>query len=274
MKMKDIQEHVAAGERSIVFEDGDAYERAMSPWSQLAGATFLDWLSPPAGLRWLDVGCGTGAFTELVGQRCAPIETQGIDPQEAQLAVARARPGARSAVFLRGDAMALPFGQGRFDAAIMALVIFFVPDPAKGVAEMARVVRPGGLVAAYAWDVLGGGFPFDPIWEATRAAGMTPLLPPRPSAAKVEALRALWTAAGFQAVETREIVVERTFSSFEDYWATSTITSGVRAPLDAMTAAERANLKAWVRAHLFADAMGRVTHRARANAVKGRVPLE
>jgi hypothetical protein len=74
-------------------------------------------------------------------------------------------------------------------------------------------------------------------------------------------------------VETREIVVERTFGSFEDYWATSTITSGVRAPLDAMTADERANFKAWVRTHLSTDAMGRVTHRARANAVKGRVPM-
>ena len=124
--------------------------------------------------------------------------------------------------------MALPFAQHRFDAAVMALVIFFVPDPAQGVAEMARVVQPGGLVAAYAWDVLGGGFPFDPIWQEIRAAGVTPLLPPNPSAGGLEALRDLWTAAGLEAVETREIVVERTFATFEDYWATSTITGGVR----------------------------------------------
>ena len=173
-----IQDEPVAGNRSIRFEDGDAYERAMSPWSLLAGDTFIDWLAAPGGLRWLDVGCGTGAFTELVLQRCAPVETQGIDPQEEQLAVARARPGAPGAAFLRGDAMALPFGRHRFDAAVMALVIFFVSDPAKGVAEMARVVRPGGLVAAYAWDLLGGGFPFDPIWEEIRAAGVEPVLPP------------------------------------------------------------------------------------------------
>jgi SAM-dependent methyltransferase len=269
---KLAKQELSVAEQPIRFEDGDAYERGMSPWSQLAGQIFLDWLAAPAGLRWLDVGCGTGAFTELVVQRCAPIETLGVDPHEAQLAVARVRPGARGTVFLPGDAIALPFEHGRFDAAVMALVIFFVADPAKGVAEMARVVRPGGLVSAYGWDALGGGFPFDPIWVEIRAAGVTLPLPPNPGAAGMESLRNLWTGAGLRPVETREIVVERTFANFEEYWATSTITGSVRPPLDAMTADEREKLKTRVRARLTSDAMGRVTYRARANAVKGRVP--
>lgn len=259
-------------EQSIRFEDGDAYERGMGPWSQLAGQIFLDWVSPPTGLRWLDVGCGTGAFTELIVQRCAPIETHAVDPHEAQLAVARLRPGAGGAVFLQGDAMALPFERGRFDAAVMALVIFFVPNPSKGVAEMVRVVRPGGTVAAYGWDLLGGGFPFDPIWAETRAAGVKPLLPPSPGAAGMESLRALWTGAGLQSVDTREIAVERTFADFEEYWATSTITGSVRPPLDAIAADERKKLKARVRARLPVDAAGRVTRLARANAIRGVVP--
>jgi SAM-dependent methyltransferase len=257
--------------QQIRFEDGNAYERGMSPWSRLAGETFLEWLAPGPGLRWLDVGCGTGAFAELISERCAPIEVQGTDPSEGQLAIARARSGMHGAAFLRGDAMALPFERQRFDAAVMALVIFFVPDPATGVAEMARVVRPDGLVAAYAWDVLGGGFPFDPVWQETRVAGMRPLLPPNPDAGELVALRGLWTAAGLQDVVVREIVVERTFSTFEDYWATSTITGGVRPPLEAMSAEDRDKLKERVRARLPTDAMGRVTWTARANAVKGRV---
>jgi SAM-dependent methyltransferase len=255
----------------IRFEDGDAYDRGMSPWSRLAGETFLAWLAPRPGLRWLDVGCGTGAFTALVAEKCAPIEVQGVDPSEGQLAIARTRRSACSTAFLRGDAMALPFEAQRFDAAIMALVIFFVPDPAKGIAEMVRVVRPGGVVAAYAWDVLGGGFPFDPIWEEIRAAGVTPLLPPNPSVGGLEALGRLWRAAGLQAVETREIVVERTFATFEDYWTTSTITGGVRPPLNAMSVEARDKLKARVRARLPSDSKGRVTWSARANAVKARV---
>jgi ubiquinone/menaquinone biosynthesis C-methylase UbiE len=258
----------------IRFEDGDAYERGMSPWSRLAGETFLEWLAPRPWLRWLDVGCGTGTFAELIAERCNPTEVQGVDPSEGQLAIARALRGARSTTFLRGDAMALPSEPQRFDAAVMALVIFFVPDPARGVAEMARVVRPGGWVAAYAWDVLGGGFPFDPIWEETRTAGVAPLLPPNPHAGELEVLRGLWTAAGFEAVETREIVVQRTFSTFDEYWATSTITGGVRPPLEAMSVEERHKLKARVDARMPPDPEGRVTWSARANAVKGRVPAQ
>ena len=253
------------------FDDGDAYERGMAPWSRLAGETFLTWLAPSSHLRWLDVGCGTGSFAALISERCAPIEIQGIDPSEGQLAVARMRPGTRNATFLAGNAMALPFAQHRFDAAVMALVIFFVPDPAQGVAEMARVVQPGGLVAAYAWDVLGGGFPFDPIWQEIRAAGVTPLLPPNLSVGGLESLRALWTTAGLEAVETREIAVERTFATFEDYWATSTITGGVRPTLEAMSAEERNKLNVRVRARLPTEPTGRVSWRARAHAVKGRV---
>jgi ubiquinone/menaquinone biosynthesis C-methylase UbiE len=122
----------------------------MGGWSRLAGEVFLDWLAPPAGLSWIDVGCGSGAFTELIVRRCAPRETHGIDPADAQIAFARTRPNMQGAQFRKGDAMALPFDDAHFDVAVMALVIFFVPDPAKGVAEMARVVRRGGVVASYA----------------------------------------------------------------------------------------------------------------------------
>src|SRR6202048_2751618 len=146
-------------EPQIRFDNGAAYERMMGVWSRLAGEVFLDWLAPGAGLRWIDVGCGNGAFTELIVASHAPAEVQGIDPSDGQLAYARTRSGAQMAEFRKGDAMALPFPDRSFDVAIMALVIFFVPEPAKGVAEMVRVVAPGGEIAAYAWDIAGGGFP-------------------------------------------------------------------------------------------------------------------
>ena len=256
----------------IRFDDGAAYERGMGIWSRLAGQVFLDWLAPSSGLSWIDVGCGNGAFTELLVERFAPSEVQGIDPSEAQLVFARARKGTSGVEFRWGDAMALPFDKARFDAAVMALVIFFVPDPAKGVAEMVRVVRPGGMVATYAWDMLGGGFPFDPIQVEVRALGITPPLPPNVSASRMEALRQLWTNAGLQAVDTREITIQRTFTDFDDFWNSSTITGSLQSTLAAMPAGDVEGLKSRLRARLPADASGRITYGARANAIQGRVP--
>lgn len=192
----------------------------MGKWSQLAGETFLDWLAPEPGLRWLDVGCGNGAFTEMLVERCAPVSVQGIDPSEGQLAFARTRPAARMAQFRQGDAMAQPFADDTFDVAVMPLVISFVPDPAKGVAEMVRVVCPGGTVTAYAWDMYGGDFSYDALQVEMRALGIAVPLPPSSGASRIDAMRDLWTDAGLHAVETREITVQRTFADFDDYWTT------------------------------------------------------
>jgi SAM-dependent methyltransferase len=259
-------------EPQIRFEDGAAYEQRMSPWSRRAGEVFLDWLAAPTGWRWIDVGCGTGAFTELVVERCAPIEVQGIDPSAAQLDFARTRPAARLAQFRQGDAGALPFADDSFDAAVMALVIFFVPDPVKGVAEMVRVVRPGGMVAAYAWDMLGGGFPLEPIGAELRAMGLRPPLPPSVGASRLDALHSLWTGAGLDAVETRAITVERRFADFDEFWTIGLSSPSLRPLVAAMAPDDVRRLKARVEARLPADAAGRVTGTARANAAKGRVP--
>lgn len=259
-------------DQSIRFDDGAAYERFMGKWSQLAGETFLDWLAPEPRLRWLDVGCGNGAFTEMLVERCGPISVQGIDPSEGQLAFARTRPASRVAQFRQGDAMAQPFPDDTFDAAVMPLVIFFVPDPAKGVAEMVRVVCPGGTVTAYAWDMFGGGFPYEALQAEMRALGIAVPLPPSADASRIDAMRDLWSDAGLHAVETREITVQRTFADFDDYWTTILMGPNVGPKAAAMATEDLALLKARVRDRLPADAMGRITYSARANAVKGRVP--
>jgi ubiquinone/menaquinone biosynthesis C-methylase UbiE len=256
----------------ILFDDGAGYERMMGNWSRLAGEIFLDWVAPSSGLRWIDIGCGNGAFTEVLVERCGAAEVQGIDPSEGQLAFARTRPAARVAEFRQGNAMALPFSEDRFDAAVMALVIFFIPHPAKGVAEMARVVCPGGTVATYAWDILGGGFPLEPIYAEMRTMNITPLLPPTSEASRMAALRDLWTVAGLHAVESREITVQRTFADFDDFWTTSLLGSSIRPIVAEMTSGDVDLLKKRVRARLPADVAGRIAYSARANAVKGRVP--
>jgi ubiquinone/menaquinone biosynthesis C-methylase UbiE len=256
-------------EPKIRYDDGAAYEHMMGVWSRFAGEIFLDWLAPPLGLRWIDIGCGNGAFTELLVERCSPLEVQGIDPSEGQLAFARTRSSSRVTEFRLGDATALPFPADRFDAAVMALVIAFVPDPAKCVEEMVRVVGLGGIVATYMWDVGGGGSPFEPTVAEMRAMGLTPSLARRVDASRMDSLHGLWTAAGLEAVEMREIAVTRTFADFDDFWMTNVKSGTVGPTLAAMASGNVETLKGRLRARLPADSQGHITTGARAHAVKG-----
>jgi SAM-dependent methyltransferase len=257
----------------IRFDDGDAYEDFMGKWSLLAGNAFLDWLSPAPGLRWIDVGCGNGAFTELLVERCAVRKVLGVDPSEGQLAFARTRlAGAAPVQWRQGDAMALPCADGAFDAAVMALVIFFVPEPARGVAEMVRAIRPGGGACAYAWDILGGGFPYFALQDEMRKAGQQPLWPPSVEAARIEALRQSWRDAGLVDVETTELVVERTYASFDAFWSAARKGPRIAPRLAELPDGGADRLKERLRARLHAAADGSITYEARANAVRGRKP--
>lgn len=257
----------------IRFDDGAAYERFMGLWSQRAGKTFLDWLSPPSGGQWLDVGCGNGAFTELLVAECAPDTLDGIDPSEGQLAFARSRPALQAATFQTGDAMALPYRDDSFDAAVMPLVIFFVPEPRRGVSEMARVVRWGGTVSAYAWDMMEGGFPYFPLQASMREIGLSVATPPSPEASRLEVLTELWTDAGLAEIETQVITVERTFTDFADYWTTVLGGPSVAATLAGATPEMIADLQSRVRAKLAEAADGSITCTGRANAITGRVAV-
>jgi SAM-dependent methyltransferase len=254
----------------IRFDDGRGYEQYMGTWSQLVGATFLEWLAPAPGLHWLDIGCGNGAFTESVFAHCGPRFVDAIDPSEEQLAFARERLAGRAATFRQGDAMALPVANDIVDVAVMPLVIFFVPEPARGVAEMVRVLRPGGMAAAYAWDMEGGGFPYQTLHDEMRALGIPVPVPPSREASRLEVMRELWLGAGLEDVDTRDITVERTFSGFDDYWTTIRSGPSVGASLRALSTADVATLQSRLRALLPMGADGRIHCRARAHAVKGR----
>lgn len=255
----------------IKFDDGAAYEGFMGVWSRVAGERFLDWLAPAPGGRWVDVGCGNGAFTELLLERAAPVHVEGIDPSEAQVAYAGERLAGRPARFEVGDATALPYADAGFDAAVMALVIFFVPDPVKGVAEMVRVTRPGGSVSAYAWDILGGGFPYAAVMEEMAALGVEPMLPPSVEASRLENLRALWAGAGLVEMETCAFTVERSFDDFDTFWRIAQTGPRIGPRLASMAAADGERLRDRVRARATVAADGQVTYGARANAIKGRV---
>ncbi|HWV19408.1 MAG TPA: class I SAM-dependent methyltransferase [Devosia sp.] len=229
--------------QTMQFVDGKSYETMMGLWSAEVGNAFLDWLDVPAGKRWVDVGCGNGASTELLVRRVAPAQIEALDPSAQQLDFARQRHTSGVANFRIGTADDLPFSDDEFDVALMALVIFFVPDAKAAVDEMVRVVRQGGKVTAYAWDILGGGFPYEAIHRAMSATGITPILPPHPEAADLAVLEKLWTAAGLADVATKTIHVSRVYPTFDEYWAVSTSAPGISQVLNQLGAQDVAGIR-------------------------------
>ncbi len=260
-------------EVKVAFDDAAAYDRVMGRWSGAVGARFLDWLTPTSGLRWLDVGCGAGAFTELVLKRCSPGSIVGVDPAAAQIEYARRQTPA--AEFRTAAAMALPFANDEFDIVASALVINFIPDRAKALAEMRRVLRPGGTVTAYLWhrSATANDAPFAPIERGLETIDANVLRPPmRPESAPEGARMALETA-GFSNIAITILEATRTFLSFEDYWETHCLPIAPPGQsIAALSDEGRARLRATMQAMLPAAADGTVSYSSRALAFKARKP--
>lgn len=260
-------------EATGMFSDGKAYEQMMGRWSRIIGASFLDWLALPIGQRWLDSGCGNGAFTEEIVARCAPASVDAVDPSDGQIAFARTRPAAQHAKFAIGDAQNLSFADDSFDVAIMALVIAFLPQPERAAAEMRRVVRPGGLVATYMWDIDGTGTPLTPMSDALSSMGLTPGVVPNSPASRLEAMRGFWKGAGLLDVETRVLGLTVRHASFDEFWASNFVPIGpMGAMLAKMGSGEQAQLRARLAEMLPIASDGSIAYESFANAVKGRVP--
>ena len=257
--------------QKIIYSDGASYDKSMGVWSRIVGSKFLDWLSPEANQRWIDIGCGTGAFTEQIIDRCQPREVQGVDPSEAQLEFARGKATTKKAYFQIGDAMKLPFEDDGFDVSAMALVIFFVPEPAKGLEEMKRVVRSGGLVTAYVWDIREGGFPLEPIHAVLRAKGIEYPLPPSVEASRMVNLKSLWDTAGLSSVEVLRITCERTFEDFDEFWDLTSSSTALKPVWNALDAAAISDVKKDTNKNLGFENGEKVTVSSWVNAIKGNV---
>jgi SAM-dependent methyltransferase len=255
---------------------GEPYEAYVGRWSRRVTPEFLAWLGTSAGADWLDVGCGTGALTATILATRAPRRVVGIDRSAGFLDLARQQLAGTQAELREADALRLPFPAAAFDAVVSGLVLNFVPDPAQAVAEMARVVRPGGAVAIYVWDYAEGMELMRRFWEAAAA------LDPRAAEldegrrfplCRPEALRGLLEDAGLAAVATRAIDVPTVFRDFDDYW-TPFLGGQGPAPAYCVTLADstRTALAQRLRASLPIRPDGSIHLTARAWAVRGRRP--
>jgi ubiquinone/menaquinone biosynthesis C-methylase UbiE len=260
-------------EAKAVFNDGAAYERFMGRWSRAVGSIFLEWLAPPKNARWLDVGCGTGAFTELVLGSCSPASIVAIDPFPEQIEYARTLPIARQVKFEVADATHLPFPDCSFDVVASALVINFVSDRSRGLSEMRRVAQPGGIVAAYVWDFAGGRATGAPLAMGMQAMGIEGPTTPGTKDTTIQALQSLFAVAELTSVEAREIKITPTYSSFEDFWTSQTASVSPTAKfIGSLPDPERLRLREAVRSILPSNTDGSVNYPSCAHAIKARVP--
>jgi SAM-dependent methyltransferase len=259
-------------EINIAFDDAAAYEAYMGRWSRAIGEQFLAWLAPPPDARWLDIGCGTGAFIDLIGRHAASKTISGIDPSAAQIDYARRTfPQADLRV---GDAMALPFADGAFDVVASALVLHFIPDRAKAFAEMKRVTRPGGVIAAYTWERTAATdfAPYAPMLRGIEAIGGEALRSPTVPEANLEGLQASLHAPGFADIAVTRIEASHTFRDFDEYWDIQTLAvSPSGKSVARLDDAQRAKLRDTLRASLPAKD-GSISYPARAVAFKARRP--
>jgi SAM-dependent methyltransferase len=259
-----------------IWASGAAYDQYVGRWSQVVAPEFLSWLAVPCQSRWLDVGCGTGALSAAILALQRPASVTGIDASREYAAYARQRIRDGRARFHQGDAQALPFGDDRFDATVSGLVVNFLPEPGRGLTEMARVTRRGGVVALYVWDYAGEMQLIRRFWDA--AAALDPAAVEldegrRFPICRAEALERLFTEAGMDDVVIRAVEVPTLFCDFDDYWSPFLGGQGP-APSYAMSLDEerRAALRERLRATLPTTEDGAIPLMARAWAVRAHSP--
>ena len=256
------------------WEEGSRYERYIGRWSRQVAPEFLGWLGASAGLRWLDVGCGTGALCAAIRDRCAPSSVVGVEPSEGFRDEARTRLGAGVTV-VAGSATGIPLPDRSVDVTVSGLVLNFVADSGAALGEMRRVTREGGAIAAYVWDYADKMEYLRIFWDAaaavdSEARGLDegvrfPLCRP-------EALRRLLESAELDQVEVGTIDVPARFKDFEDYWEPFLGGQGP-APtyVKSLEEDDRDRLRETVRERLPRANDGTISLVARAWAVRGRV---
>lgn len=256
-------------EIKVTFDAAEDYERLMGRWSRAIGERFLDWLAPASAARWLDVGCGTGAFTQLVTKHCSPRSITGIDPASAQ--IEHARKQSPNADFRVGGATPLPFADNEFDIVASALVINFIPDRPKALSEMRRVLRPGGIVTAYLWDRSADGdmSPHSPMENGLRGIGAEVLRPPAVPESTPEGATAALEDGGFSEIVITRIEASQTYRNFDDYWQVQTMPfAPVGKSVAALTEEKRDKLRTTMQSLLPPASDGSITYSSRALAFK------
>lgn len=256
------------------WSQGQSYEHYMGRWSRRIAAEFLGWLAPPADQDWLEIGCGTGALTSAILTAGAPRLIIATDASSDFVTHAQAAVEDDRVRYLVADALSLPSEESSVDIVASALVLNFITDKPAALAEMRRVLRPGGQIAFYVWDYPGGGIGFiDAFWKA--AAEIDPDATALDESARFafctrNGLAVLCQEAGIPGADVVPIEVDTSFPDFESFWHPFSLGAGPapgyckRLPDD-----KRMQLKKRLAEKLRTD--GPISLPARAWAVKARI---
>lgn len=257
------------------WEYGRPYEQYIGRWSRQVAPLFLAWLNIPAGRRWVDVGCGTGALCTAIMDHCAPSAVIGVEPSEGFLRVAKENLAGRAVALHPGSASAIPLGDASMDAVVAGLVLNFVPDPRAALIEMARVTRKGGTIAVYVWDYAEKMQLMRYFWDA--AVELDPNIAKHDEGVRFplcrpEVLKTLFAEPGLEAIDVQPIDIATPFANFDDYWQPFLGGQGP-APTYVMSLDEaaRTRLRDRLRERLPANIDGSINLIARAWAVRARV---
>jgi SAM-dependent methyltransferase len=259
-----------------IWTEPETYEGYIGRWSRVVAPEFLAWLHAKRGSRWLDDGCGTGELTRAILELSAPEAVDGFDLSVPYINYAREHTQDSRATFAVADAQALPCADAVYDVAVAGLCLNAMPDQPRAVAEIMRVVKPGGIVGAYVWDFDGKMQMLTHFWNTVEALDPSTedsSEDPRFAICKPEPFAELFRAAGLHDVEVRAIDAPTVFKDFDDFW-----TPFLRgeAPAQQHTASlspeRRALLRDRLRTSLPIIGNGSIPMIARAWAAKGRVP--
>jgi SAM-dependent methyltransferase len=258
-----------------VWSGGEAYESYVGQWSRVVAQEFLHWLALPSALRWLDVGCGTGALSQTILTQANPQSVDGVDRSESFLAVAQREVRDPRITFHPGNAGELPFASDCFDVVVSGLMLNFVPDLDVALKEMRRVARPKGVIAAYVWDYADKMELMRYFWDT--AVALKPEDRPRDEAVRSPIcnpgpLQSLFEESGLDQVNVRAIDIPTHFRNFEEYWSPF-LRGHFPAPDYAMSLSEedRQMLREQIQNDLPIESDGSIRLIARAWAVRGIV---
>lgn len=197
---------------------GSRYEDFMGRWSRLLAARFVEWLQAPAGVHWLDVGCGTGAMTSAICACANPASVVGCDPAAPFIEYARHHFTDRRASFVVAGVGDLPRHAGGYGGITSLLALNFFPDADAALREMRAHASPGGMVSACVWDYRGKMELLRYFWDAAASMDATLDEGSRFPICRPDALTELFQTGGLRDVRCEPIDLPTTFASFDDYW--------------------------------------------------------